>query len=189
MRRIAIFISGEGSNALKMLDEYSSSQTIDVALVYSSKHNLKVQNACKEKGVEFHFLSWNLKTQEDILGLCIKKDISWIVLAGFLKLIPESFIDSFPNKIVNIHPALLPKFGGKGMYGMHVHEAVIAAKSSESGISIHFVNGAYDEGQIIAQFKVGLEPNETPETLSLKIRTLEHLYFSETVVQLVQGNL
>ena len=189
MRRIAIFISGEGSNALKMLDEYSSSQTIDVAMVYSSKHNLKVQNACKEKGVEFHFLSWNLKTQEDILGLCIKKDISWIVLAGFLKLIPESFIDSFPNKIVNIHPALLPKFGGKGMYGMHVHEAVIAAKSSESGISIHFVNGAYDEGQIIAQFKVGLEPNETPETLSLKIRALEHQHFSETVVQLVQGNL
>jgi len=82
----------------------------------------------------------------------------------------------------------LPKFGGKGMYGMHVHEAVIAANSSESGISIHFVNGAYDEGQIIAQFKVDLDPNETPETLSLKIRALEHEYFSETVAQLVQGD-
>jgi phosphoribosylglycinamide formyltransferase-1 len=95
---------------------------------------------------------------------------------------------SFPNRIVNIHPALLPKFGGKGMYGMHVHEAVIEANSSESGISIHFVNGAYDEGQIIAQFKVDLDPNETPETLSLKIRALEHEYFSETVAQLVQGD-
>jgi phosphoribosylglycinamide formyltransferase-1 len=188
MRRIAIFISGEGSNALKMLEEFNSSRTVEVALVYSSKQNLKVQNACKEKGIEFQFLSWNLKTQEAIHGLCIKKDINWVVLAGFLKLIPESFIVSFPNRIVNIHPALLPKFGGKGMYGMHVHEAVIAANSSESGISIHFVNGAYDEGQIIAQFKVDLDPNETPETLSLKIRALEHEYFSETVAQLVQGD-
>jgi len=185
MSKVAIFISGEGSNALKMLEDFDRSSMVKLAFIYSTKPNIRVEKACKEKAIKFHFRPWNVESHEVILENCKKKGIEWIVLAGFLKLIPASFIDAYPNKIVNIHPALLPSFGGKGMYGMHVHKAVIAASSRYSGISIHFVNGAYDEGQIIAQFKVELDIGETAETLKEKIRVLEHQYFSETVAHLI----
>jgi phosphoribosylglycinamide formyltransferase-1 len=111
-----------------------------------------------------------------------------VVLAGFLKLVPNSFIAQSPNEIINIHPALLPKYGGKGMYGMHVHNAVIQAKELESGITIHYVNGLYDEGQIIKQFRVAMSENETPQSLSAKVRALEHKYFSDTVAKLITSN-
>jgi len=185
MRKVAVFISGEGSNALKMLEDFDGSLKINLAFIYSTKPNLRVEKACKEKAVKYHFISWNFESHEVVLEICKKKGIEWIVLAGFLKLIPTSFIDAYPNKIVNIHPALLPNFGGKGMYGMYVHKAVISANSRYSGISIHFVNGVYDEGQIIAQFKVELDRGETAESLKEKIRTLEYQYFSETVAQLI----
>ena len=172
---------------MKMLEEFNSSRTVEVALVYSSKQNLKVQNACKEKGVEFQFLSWNIKTHEAILGLCIKKDINWVVLAGFLKLIPESFIVSFPNRIVNIHPALLPKFGGKGMYGMHVHRAVKEKGETETGITIHLVNEQYDQGAILFQSKVGISSEDSPEQIAEKVHQLEYQYYPKVIEQMVRN--
>tara|TARA_B100001057_G_scaffold499513_1_gene610463 strand:+ start:494 stop:1066 length:573 start_codon:yes stop_codon:yes gene_type:complete len=185
MRKIAVFISGEGSNAAKMLRNFSERDGIEVALVYSSKPNKNLKALCEQLGVVFHYSLWNETEKINLLDLCIKLSIDWVVLAGFLKLIPESFLAHFPNKIINIHPALLPKFGGKGMYGMHVHIAVIQAEEVESGITIHYVNGAYDEGQIIRQFRVSISDNETSETLSTKVRVLEHKYFSDTVAELV----
>ena len=185
MRKIAVFISGEGSNASKMLINFSERDGIEVALVYSSRPNGTLKALCDDFGAVFQYRSWNDTEKIKLLQLCKKMSIDWVVLAGFLKLVPKSFIDHFPNKIINIHPALLPKFGGKGMYGMHVHKAVIQAKEFESGITIHYVNGAYDEGQIIRQFRVSISENETSETLSTKVRALEHKYFSDTVAELV----
>ena len=185
MLKIAIFISGEGSNAAKMLENYSKSNAIEVALIYSSRPNKNLKALCKKLGVVFHYSLWNENEKINLLELCKKLSIDWVILAGFLKLIPESFLTHFPNKMINIHPALLPKFGGKGMYGMHVHNAVIHAKEVESGITIHYVNGSYDEGQIIAQFKVAISEEETPETLAVKIRALEHKHFSESVAKVL----
>ena len=185
MLKIAIFISGEGSNAAKMLNNYSKSNAIEVALIYSSRPNKNLKALCKQLGVAFHYSLWNENEKINLLELCKKLSIDWVILAGFLKLIPESFLAHFPNKMINIHPALLPKFGGKGMYGMHVHNAVIHAKEVESGITIHYVNGSYDEGQIIAQFKVAISEEETPETLAVKIRALEHKHFSYSVAKVL----
>ena len=188
MSKVAIFISGEGSNASKMLRNFSERIGIEIALVYSSRPNETLKVLCEDLDVEFQYLPWNHLEQINLLQLCEKISIDWIVLAGFLKLIPAPFIAHFPNRIINIHPALLPKFGGKGMYGMHVHNAVIQEKELESGITIHYVNGVYDEGQIIKQFRISISDKETPETLSRKVRALEHEHFSDTVAQLIMSN-
>lgn len=185
MSKIAIFISGEGSNASKMLRNFSERDGLGVSLVYSSRPNENLKALCADFGVVFQYRPWNDSEKTNLLQLCKKMSIDWVVLAGFLKLVPKSFIAHFPNKIINIHPALLPKFGGKGMYGMHVHKAVIHAKELESGITIHYVNGAYDEGQIIKQFKVSISENESSQTLSAKVRALEHKHFSDTVAELI----
>ena len=188
MRKIAVFISGEGSNASKMLINFREREGLEVALVYSSRPNENLKVLCEDFGIVYQYRPWNDPEKIKLLEFCKKMRIDWVVLAGFLKLVPASFIAHFPNKILNIHPALLPKFGGKGMYGMHVHNAVIHAKEIESGITIHYVNGAYDEGQIIKQFRVSISENETSETLSTKVRTLEHKYFSDTVAELIMSN-
>jgi phosphoribosylglycinamide formyltransferase-1 len=112
-------------------------------------------------------------------------EIDWVILAGFLWLVPSSLIQAYPNRILNIHPALLPLYGGKGMYGMNVHNAVIAAGDKESGISIHYINEKYDEGEIVFQAKCGIESTDTPETLAAKIHQLEHLHFPEVIDKLV----
>ena len=188
MRKVAIFISGEGSNASKMLRNFSERTAIDISLVYSSRPNEHMKTLCEDLGVSFQTNQWNDQEKINLLQLCKIMCIDWVVLAGFLKLVPASFIAHFPNKIINIHPALLPSFGGKGMYGMHVHKAVIQAKERESGITIHYVNGAYDEGQIIKQFRVSISDKDTPETLSRKVRALEHAHFSDTVAQLIMSS-
>tara|TARA_B100001287_G_scaffold253178_1_gene235656 strand:- start:4911 stop:5483 length:573 start_codon:yes stop_codon:yes gene_type:complete len=185
MTKIAVFISGKGSNASRMLLNFSEREGIEVSLVYSSRPNEDLKTLCQDFGVLYDHRTWNTIEQTNLLQLCKKMNIDWIVLAGFLKLVPKCFIDQFPNKIINIHPSLLPKFGGKGMFGMHVHDAVIKAKEVESGITIHYVNGAYDEGQIIKQFKVLISENETSQSLSTKVRYLEHKYFSDTVAELI----
>lgn len=188
MSKIAIFISGEGSNASKMLRNFSKRKGIEVALVYSSRPNENIKALCADLGVTFRFNPWNDLEKINLLDICVEMGVGWVVLAGFLKLVPNSFIAQFPSEIINIHPALLPKYGGKGMYGMHVHNAVIQAKELESGITIHYVNGVYDEGQIIKQFRVAMSENETPQSLSAKVRALEHKYFSDTVAKLVTSN-
>ena len=185
MNKIAIFISGEGSNATRMLGEFQNSRSLNVQLVYSSKANRSIEELCNKLGVSFVYLPWHELSKTELLARCQQNEIQWIILAGFLKLIPDTFIKRYPKKIINIHPSLLPNFGGKGMFGMHVHEAVIKAKETVSGITIHYVDGVYDEGQIINQFPVSISPNDTALQLFEKIRVLEVNYFVKTIAEVI----
>ena len=186
MKNIAIFASGEGTNAQNIINYFSKSEKIKVALVISNKSTANVLNRAKAAGVQTLLINHQMfyETNQTIELLKLAK-IDFIVLAGFLWLIPESLVKAFPNKIINIHPALLPKFGGKGMYGMNVHKAVIEAKEKESGITVHFVNEKYDEGKIISQRKCTIDKNDTPEMLAKKIHELEYEFFPKAIEDVV----
>lgn len=181
MKKIAIFISGEGSNAQRMISYFAGHQKIKVACLISSKENVQISTTCKKHQVRYHEYGWNEQDKKHILDVLKANGIDWIVLAGFLKKIPESMIRVYSNKIINLHPSLLPKYGGKGMYGMHVHRAVIEGKEKESGITIHYVNEEYDKGKIIQQFKTPIQLSDDANSLSEKIRQLETNHFTQTV--------
>ena len=181
MKKIAIFISGEGSNAQRMISYFAGHQKIKVACLISSKENVQISTTCKKHQVRYYEYGWNDQDKEHILDVLKANGIDWIVLAGFLKKIPESMIRVYSNKIINLHPSLLPKYGGKGMYGMHVHRAVIEGKEKESGITIHYVNEEYDKGKIIQQFKTPIQLSDDADSLSEKIRQLETNHFTQTV--------
>ncbi len=181
MKKIAIFISGEGSNAQRMISYFAGHQKIKVACLISSKENVQISTTCKKHQVRYHEYGWNEQDKKHILDVLKANGIDWIVLAGFLKKIPESMIRIYSNKIINLHPSLLPKYGGKGMYGMHVHRAVIEGKEKESGITIHYVNEEYDKGKIIQQFKTPIQLFDDADSLSEKIRQLETNHFTQTV--------
>ena len=182
MKRVAIFASGTGSNAQQIMHYFSQNQKIKVALVVSNKKTAPVLEKAKSFGVPIALINrtefYNTKRIFETLDL---HQIDFIVLAGFLWLVPPYLIQKFPNKIVNIHPSLLPKYGGKGMYGMKVHESVWEAQEKESGISIHYVNERYDEGSIIFQAKCNVTKTDTPKDISRKVRELEHQYFAKTI--------
>lgn len=185
-KKIAIFASGEGTNAQRIMDHFKSSAAVSVALVVSNKETANVLNRAKQSGIDTLLIDRGSFYESDAVIEKLKAaGIDLIVLAGFLWMIPANLIKAFPDKIINIHPALLPKFGGKGMYGMHVHRAVIGAKEKESGISIHFVNEHYDEGKIISQHACAVSENDTPETLAAKIHELEHTYFPLAIEKLM----
>lgn len=182
MKRIAIFASGSGSNAEKIMEHFKDSNHIEVALVVTNNPKafvleraakFSVPNLILEKG-------WQ-KNAEQLCDNLRDKKIDLIVLAGFMQLIPKTLVENFPDKIVNIHPALLPKYGGKGMYGMNVHKAVKDAGEKESGITIHFVNEKYDEGQIVFQAKCALSKEDSPEDIQTKVQVLEHQHFAPVV--------
>ena len=181
MKKIAIFISGAGSNAQRMISYFAGHQKIKVACLISSKENVQISTTCKKHQVRYYEYGWNEQDKEHILDALKANGIDWIVLAGFLKKIPESMIRIYSNKIINLHPSLLPKYGGKGMYGMHVHRAVIEGKEKESGITIHYVNEEYDKGKIIQQFKTPIQLSDDANSLSEKIRQLETNHFTQTV--------
>lgn len=186
MKNIAIFASGEGSNAQNIIDHFKSSSNIKVALVVSNKPSANVLKRAQKEGIKTLIIDRNSFLESNQTVDYLKSaNIDLIVLAGFLWLIPPNLISSFPNRIVNIHPALLPKFGGKGMYGMLVHEAVVEAKETESGITIHFVNERYDEGKIIAQHRCDLIDTETPEAVAQKIHQLEKEFFPKAIETLI----
>ena len=181
-KNIAIFASGEGTNAQRIIDYFKNSEKIHVALVVSNKETANVLNRAKAASIETYLLSKADFVENDTTIRFLKsKNIDLIVLAGFLWMIPENLVKAFPNKIINIHPALLPKFGGKGMYGMNVHNAVIQAKEQQSGISIHFVNEHYDEGEVISQHTCAVSENDTPESLAVKIHDLEYEFFPKAI--------
>ena len=187
MKNIAIFASGEGTNAQNIIDYFKPSTNIKVALVVSNVSSANVLKRAKQQGVATLILDRNSFYESDRIIDRLKSDnIDLIVLAGFLWIIPENLIIAFPKKIINIHPALLPKFGGKGMYGMHVHNAVIDAKEKESGISIHYVNEHYDEGKIISQHTCILSEMDTAEELAKKIHQLENKFFPKTIEKILQ---
>ena len=182
MINIAIFASGEGTNAQNIINYFFGSEKIRIGLVVSNKSTANVLNRATAKGVPTLIIDRNsFYNSTQTIDQLKSANIDLIVLAGFLWLIPESLVKAFPNKIINIHPALLPKFGGKGMYGMKVHEAVIESKVKESGISIHFVNEKYDEGKVISQHKCKVDENDTPETLAHKIHQLEYEFFPAAI--------
>ncbi|NVN93938.1 MAG: phosphoribosylglycinamide formyltransferase [Bacteroidetes bacterium] len=183
---IAILASGNGSNAQHIIEYFSKNKKIQFPLIVTNKEDAYVRERIKNLGLNSIYLSKNEITKTNtLLNLLKKNKIDWIVLAGFLLLIPSNIIQAYTNKIINIHPALLPDYGGKGMYGMRVHEAVIDNKDKESGITIHHVNEKYDEGNIIFQSKCEINKNETPETLAVKIHRLEYEYFPKVLEELI----
>ncbi len=185
-KNIAIFASGEGTNTQQIIDYFKDSDIVKIAFIISNKSTANVLVRAKNAGIKTVLIDKKLfYDSNQIVELLKSENIDLIVLAGFLWMIPENLIKAFPNKIVNIHPALLPKFGGKGMYGMNVHKAVIEAKEKESGISIHYVNEKYDEGKIISQHSCVVNENDTAETLAEKIHVLEGKFFPKVIEQIL----
>ncbi len=184
MKRIAIFSSGSGTNAQKIIEYFSASKEIFVDSLWSNNENAYALIRAEKLGIEtFTFDSDELYRSNEILDKLYDHRIDMIVLAGFLWLVPRSLTELFT--VINIHPALLPKYGGKGMYGMAVHKAVLASKDTESGITIHMVNQEYDKGDIIFQAKCPVLPGDTPETLAARIHELEHLHYPKVIEELL----
>ena len=183
---IAIFASGAGTNARKIIEYFENKGLrIKVSLIVCNVPNAGVLEIAKEKGIPSLIINKTDFTATGYVDSLQNSDINFIVLAGFLWKVPEVLVRAYPKAIINIHPALLPKYGGKGMYGARVHEAVIAAKEKESGITIHWVNEHYDEGAIIFQAKCSIDANDTAETLANKIHALEHAHFAPTIEKLL----
>lgn len=187
---IAIFASGTGSNAVKIMD-YIQPNYGDVELsVWSNKADAPVLDRAKERQVAAHtFNRAAFKNPEGVLAQLKENDVDLIVLAGFLWLIPSAMVAAFEKKIINIHPALLPSYGGKGMYGMNVHRAVKENGEQESGITIHFVNEHYDEGQVIFQASCAITPQDTAEDIAKKVLKLEHENFPKVVERFILNEL
>ena len=182
--RLAIFASGNGSNALNIITFFKKHPKIKVAFLLCNKLEAPIVQLASEKGIKVIVITNEEVEQADLLiDLCQRHQITSIILAGFLRKLPAGFVRFFPNKIINIHPSLLPKFGGEGMYGKFVHEAVLKQKETETGISIHFVNEEYDKGELLAQFKTALSETETVESIQKKIHALEMKHFPKIIEQ------
>jgi len=183
---IALFASGSGSNAENIVRYFQKKENVNVALVLSNKNDAFVLKRAKKLHIpSVTFTKKEMEETDKILQILEKNKINFIVLAGFLLKIPAYLIAAYPNRIINIHPALLPKYGGKGMYGHFVHEAVVAAKEKESGITIHFVNEHYDEGAIIFQAKCPILPTDTPDDVAGKVHELEYEYFPKVIEEAI----
>ncbi len=190
MIRIAILASGNGSNAQRIIEYFADNKDILFPFIITNKEDSYVRKRAESMRIPSIYISNSeLKKGGSLLNLLIENKIDWVILAGYLLLIPSNVIKAFSNKIINIHPALLPKYGGKGMYGMKVHEAVIANSEKESGITIHFVNENYDEGDIIIQAKCSISDDDNPEILSQKIHFLEHEFFPKVIEDLILKNI
>jgi phosphoribosylglycinamide formyltransferase-1 len=189
MKKILIFASGSGTNAENIIQYFEKKNTGTVVAVFTNNSNAKVIDRAKKFQVPTVIFSKDELNTGKTLQSISNFHPDLIVLAGFLLKFPENIIKAYPNRIVNIHPALLPKFGGKGMYGMHIHNAVIENKEIETGISIHYVNENYDEGNIIFQQNVPISEGDTPESVAAKIYTLEQYYFPEVIEKLLTSNL
>ncbi len=188
--KIAILVSGTGTNAINIIEYFEKNSVADVVLVVSNKTDALAVEKAQNKGVKtVVFNNKSFKKNGAVLDYLSSQSIDFIVLAGFLLKVPNDIIHAYRNKIVNLHPSLLPKYGGKGMYGKRVHKAVTEAQESESGISIHFVNEEYDEGAIIFQAKVSVEKGESVEVLAQKIQQLEHRFFPKVIEQVINKSL
>lgn len=186
MNNIAVFASGSGTNAENIIRFFRPSNNINVKLIVSNKPDAKVLKRAKKHDIDhFVFSKDQFFRSDEILQQLIAYNIDFIILAGFLWLVPENLIKSYPDKIINIHPALLPKYGGKGMYGSRVHEAIIENGEKESGITIHYVNERYDEGNIIFQATCLIEEGDTAEDLASKVHKLEYEHFPRVIAEVV----
>jgi len=186
-KRIAIFASGSGSNAQKLMEHFKRSNEIEISLVLTNNADAYVLQRADNFEIPTHIFDKNefYKTDE-VVDLLKNLEIDFIVLAGFLWLIPKNLIHAYPGRIVNIHPAILPKFGGKGMYGDHVHHAVMAAGETEGGITIHYVNENYDEGEYIYQARYRIDKSDNLEMVKFKGQQLEHQHYPRVVETIVK---
>lgn len=182
LAKIAIFVSGKGTNAQKIIQYFQNKEDIEVSLICSNNPHSEVLEIARSLNInQLIFNKETLNSLDGVIHILNKKGITHIVLAGFLWLVPEHLINNFKNKIINIHPALLPKYGGKGMFGLRVHQAVKVAGERETGITIHLVNERYDEGEYLFQKKVDLTGAETPEEIAQKVQELEHQYYPSVI--------
>lgn len=186
-KRIAIFASGSGSNAQKLMEHFKKHQEAEVVIVLTNNPEAYVIQRADNFEIPTHvFDKHEFFETNDIVNLLKNLQVDLIVLAGFLWLIPNNLLEEFPNQIINIHPALLPKFGGKGMYGDRIHRTILEAGEVENGITIHFVNEKFDEGEIIYQSRFKIGKNDTLETIKFKGQQLEHLHYPRIVENLIQ---
>ncbi len=187
MVKVAVFASGSGTNAEELIKYFKNTECIEVSVIVSDNLDAFVLQRAKKFNIPSLYIPGRMLDSADIFSAMLSSfEVDFIILAGWLKLIPAGLIKDYEDKIVNIHPALLPKYGGKGMYGNHVHKAVIAAGEQTSGITVHYVNERYDEGNIIAQIHCAVSENDTPESLAEKIHKIEHAYYPticETVIK------
>jgi len=187
MKNIALFASGSGTNVENIANYFKNNNQVNISLVLSNKKDAYVLERARKFGIKsMVFRREQFYQTNEIVELLKSENVDLIVLAGFLWLVPENLIAAFPNKIINIHPALLPKYGGKGMYGSKVHEAVVANNENESGITIHFVNERYDEGNIICQEKCEVLPTDSPDDVAQKVHALEYEFFPKTIEKLLK---
>ena len=185
MKRIAIFVSGGGTNLQRIAEYFEPNKDVEIACVVSNNKDAYANQRARNLGIPLLLVEKEYFNSDLFVERMQFLAVDLIVLAGFLWLIPQNLINAFPNKIINIHPALLPKYGGKGFYGHHVHEAVVAAHEKESGITIHYVNEKYDSGNIIFQKTVALTPTDTPDDVAAKIHVLEQENFPVVIEKLL----
>jgi phosphoribosylglycinamide formyltransferase 1 len=189
MKKIVIFASGSGTNAENIIKYFENKTLATVVAVFTNNAKAKVIERAKKFQIPTEIFSKDELSESKVLQKLNNFEPDLIVLAGFLLKLPENIIEFYPNKIINIHPALLPKYGGKGMYGMNVHKAIVENKEMETGITIHYVNENYDEGNIIFQKKVAVLIADTPEVVAEKIHELEQKYFPSVIDDLLTSNL
>jgi phosphoribosylglycinamide formyltransferase-1 len=184
---VAIFASGTGSNAKKIIEYFANAAHIKISLIVCNKKGAGVISIAEKEHIPLLLIDKEQFLNGDAYVEALKDNaIDFIVLAGFIWKIPSKLIAAYPNKIINIHPALLPKYGGKGMYGHFVHEAVVAAKDPESGITIHYVDEQYDHGNVIFQARCVIDPIDTADMVAQKVLALEHLHFPRVVEETIQ---
>ena len=186
MKRLSIFVSGNGTNLQRIAEYFADNKDVEIVNVVCNNPKAYSIERAKKLGIPLRMITREEFKSETFVEEMRSLHIDLIVLAGFLWKIPEDLVKAFPKKIVNIHPALLPKYGGKGFYGEHVHEAVVAAKEAFSGITIHYVDEVYDNGEIILQAYVALSEKETPDSLAAKIHQLEQAYFPVVIEQILR---
>jgi phosphoribosylglycinamide formyltransferase 1 len=180
---LVLFASGGGSNAIKIIEYFQDHPSVSIACIVCNNENAGIVSKAESMGIQVEIITKKeLNDTDFMLSLLQKYEVSLLVLAGFLLLIPKYLVEKYNNRIINIHPSLLPKFGGKGMHGIHIHKAVIAAEEQKSGITIHLVNEEYDKGEILFQKEIDVT-TDNPEELAKDILKLEHQYFSEVIAR------
>ena len=187
MKRISIFVSGNGTNLQRIAEYFANNPDVEIVNVICNNPKAYSIERAKNLGIPVRMVNRQEFNSEAFTQELADLKLDLIVLAGFLWKVPSSLVQAYPQRIVNIHPALLPKYGGKGFYGEHVHEAVVAAKEAFSGITIHYVNEVYDNGEILLQAYTKLDPNETPDSLAAKIHKLEQTYFPVAIDYLIKN--
>lgn len=186
MKRIVLFASGSGTNVENIVHHFQENPGVTISCVLSNNREAQVFDRCNRLNISALYFNRHAFYKSDcVLEILRSMNPDLIVLAGFLWKIPENLVHGFPGKIINIHPALLPKYGGKGMYGMQVHKAVMDNKEKETGITIHYVNENYDEGTIISQVKVKLDEEDTPESIAEKVHRLEYEHFPQVIQKIL----